>query len=316
MVTQVKDISDSGAYRPFGLYRTILALLVIPQHIGSPYLTGTAAVYTFFALSGFVIMEAADRFYTGRPLSFVINRALRIVPPFLVALAISILAYLLSDTPADLSAINVIRNIFGLLPLIEPTQSFLPYAWAIEVELYFYAVIAASLMVRVPIMGLIAVFGFLSFAIIGRPNLFVYIPFFAYGVLCYKQKWFYASIAFFCSIYVAPELFKGNGPFLTTSGVWEHVAFLTILLIAIPILARVKIKRNIARTDQQFGALSFPIYLLQHAAIIISAPLALYGYRNAALVYSITLIMAFCLDRALERPLSVLRQAVRGKKVE
>ena len=67
------------AYRPFGAFRLLLAGLVVFQHftanaapawwhdrfIGlSP---GSAAVLVFFAMSGFVIGEAADRIYHARP---------------------------------------------------------------------------------------------------------------------------------------------------------------------------------------------------------------------------------------------------------
>ena len=44
----------------------------------------------FFALSGFVIAEAADIAYRGRPVAFLGNRLLRIVPHFVLAMAMSI----------------------------------------------------------------------------------------------------------------------------------------------------------------------------------------------------------------------------------
>ena len=68
-------------YRAFGTFRLILAVMVVAQHvvwIAPPGLseilrraaTGNIAVLTFFALSGFIMAEAADQFYGGRPWAF------------------------------------------------------------------------------------------------------------------------------------------------------------------------------------------------------------------------------------------------------
>lgn len=79
------------AYRPFGAFRLALAMMVLLQH-GLLVLNsrgrelfydlelGAVAVTTFLALSGFIVAEAIDRFYAGRPLAFLANRALRVVP--------------------------------------------------------------------------------------------------------------------------------------------------------------------------------------------------------------------------------------------
>src|SRR5215475_1054417 len=68
-------------YRAFGTFRLILAVMVVAQHVVwiaptglSEILrcaaTGNIAVLTFFALSGFIMAEAADQFYGGRPWAF------------------------------------------------------------------------------------------------------------------------------------------------------------------------------------------------------------------------------------------------------
>ena len=85
-------------YRSFGGFRLLLAVLVMVQHFGAdlapaplatalaPYFTESVAVLVFFALSGFVITEAVDSVYRNRPIPFLTNRLLRIVPHFLLAL--------------------------------------------------------------------------------------------------------------------------------------------------------------------------------------------------------------------------------------
>src|SRR5690242_14321699 len=89
-------------YRPFGTLRTLLALLVLLQHVGHvgpiemqanwSWATGSVAVLVFFVLSGFVITEAAENTYWKRPLRFAANRALRIIPQYVMSLALSISA--------------------------------------------------------------------------------------------------------------------------------------------------------------------------------------------------------------------------------
>jgi peptidoglycan/LPS O-acetylase OafA/YrhL len=77
-------------YRYFGSFRLLLAMLVMEQHFVAdlapaplaialaPYAFGNVAVLVFFALSGFVITEAVDSIYRGRPGAFLTNRLLRI----------------------------------------------------------------------------------------------------------------------------------------------------------------------------------------------------------------------------------------------
>ena len=56
-----------------------------------PYEVGTIAVAVFFALSGFVICEGADVVYRDRPLAFMSNRLLRILPHFILSVTTAIL---------------------------------------------------------------------------------------------------------------------------------------------------------------------------------------------------------------------------------
>src|SRR4051812_15055840 len=92
-------------YRYFGAFRLLLAGLVMFQHFAAdlapedfarlcmPYDVGNTAVLVFFALSGFVIIEAADQVYGGKPLAFMANRLLRIMPHFILAVALSMLLH-------------------------------------------------------------------------------------------------------------------------------------------------------------------------------------------------------------------------------
>ncbi len=99
----------------------------------------------FFALSGFMIYEAAGSVYAGNPGPFLVNRLLRIAPQFLAALLISIALYAVfgwagvlqvardcarPGAGAALTAKNIALNLFGFLPFGDRAVSynFLPIA--------------------------------------------------------------------------------------------------------------------------------------------------------------------------------------------
>lgn len=160
-------------YRPLGFFRFMLASMVVLSHthilagvdvseVIAPYGLGNMAVMSFFVLSGFVIAEANFTFYSGRPGAFVINRLLRIWPPFFVALGFSILIHWSVAQYAELRFFDDIaypekifswRNItgnslyllviYGLGKLgVSPDYLFVRYAWAVVVELIFYYIFA------------------------------------------------------------------------------------------------------------------------------------------------------------------------------
>ena len=154
-------------YRLLGLPRFVLALLVLVWHAlpvagwNTPetYATdfGPVAVFVFFAISGYVIAEAAAAFYAGRPFAFLGNRLLRLWPAYLVALAAMALALLLTGwaKQGELSAANLLANAVALFPTVVITDpllglahraELLPSVWALRVEFVFYLVVAAALL--------------------------------------------------------------------------------------------------------------------------------------------------------------------------
>ncbi len=160
---------NPDAYRLFGGFRLLLALMVVVSHthrlageafsgwIGK-FGLGNMAVMTFFVLSGFVIAEANELFYNRRTGAFLINRLLRIFPPYLVALAFSILLHLgvslikplefydiIPHEELMFSWRNILRNIFALCYIysatwfnLDASYAFVRYYWAVAVELHLY----------------------------------------------------------------------------------------------------------------------------------------------------------------------------------
>lgn len=116
----------------------------------------------FFVLSGFIISEALEVFYQNRSGAFLLNRLLRLIPPYVASLIFSIATHCLlvaysepkyfdyANTPEGMfSLINLFGN--ALLPFVwygldkialEPSYPFVRYVWAVSVEWWFYVVIA------------------------------------------------------------------------------------------------------------------------------------------------------------------------------
>jgi len=141
----------------FGTYRTLLALLVVLLHFAYIPLIGEYAVFGFFALSGFLMTLIMQRNY-GYTMSgigaFAVNRFLRIYPVYWVACAVSALV-LLSLPFQQTSGWNynyfmpaTFRDWFYNLALVlsfTQKPSLVSPAWALTVELFFYACIGLGL---------------------------------------------------------------------------------------------------------------------------------------------------------------------------
>lgn len=162
-------MSDTYQYRPFGILRFILAMMVMLQHFSVdvapeyirtavfPYSPGNVAVLCFFILSGFIISDAYHHNYQGRPVDYFKNRFLRIVPAYWAALLVSVLvhAWILQHynqlTSLDRHSIewehfqihNLWKNFLYIIPPVtvnvtDVEYPFIPYAWALQTEMMFY----------------------------------------------------------------------------------------------------------------------------------------------------------------------------------
>ncbi len=171
-VSQVNKTPES-LYKMQGLYRFVLALMVLWSHSvlrffpeTSGWFTdlqlGNVAVSSFFVLSGYLMMEAITLWYADRLPNFLINRYLRIGPPLFVAAVLSIAVHFsllhsgglsagLESIPQDgISRDNALlallaplfpfdsqfAKLFSIAPA--PYYQFVRYSWAIMTELIFY----------------------------------------------------------------------------------------------------------------------------------------------------------------------------------
>jgi peptidoglycan/LPS O-acetylase OafA/YrhL len=295
----------SYQYRYFGIFRLLLAGLVMFQHFAAdlaparladammPYPVGNLAVLVFFSLSGFVITEAADCVYRDRAVAFLANRLLRIMPHFVLAVALSMLAhetFLLAEGerlwrsqpsfPADIGFAprNILLNFVGALPLSNKLidYNFLDIAWAVRVEIVFYlAIFLAVLLGRTRlgarrfgwILGcmLVLVAPLFVVTVTRGDNALMYAPYFAFGSALYfaisRCHWgllvIMLSIPAMLSQYLLNPLTVPL-PDAPPVSLWGNLAILATLMSMLTILSVVGVPK-LRRTDQVLGSFTYPL---------------------------------------------------------
>jgi peptidoglycan/LPS O-acetylase OafA/YrhL len=151
----------------FGIYRFILAFLVLVTHIGKVEIYGGFAVWGFFMLSGFLITGVLNRRYgftKAGLVEFGWSRALRLYPTYWLSTILAFLAVLVSASSINPQTINnalaipasLFDRIAGffiagntLLGLGRVGLALSPSVWAVDVEMLLY-VISAVWLSRAP----------------------------------------------------------------------------------------------------------------------------------------------------------------------
>jgi peptidoglycan/LPS O-acetylase OafA/YrhL len=145
----------------FGILRTVLALMVMCQHLLDLVPLGQYAVFCFYIISGYLmtlIMHETYGYSLKGRYYFAINRALRLYPMywFVAGLTVLLILYIGQDITRNynpslylpLSADGVYQNILMIFPSLDPIYvfpRFVPAAWALTVELVFYLLICLGI---------------------------------------------------------------------------------------------------------------------------------------------------------------------------
>ncbi len=346
------------AYRPFGAFRFGLAMMVLLQHcllllgpgareVFYDLELGSVAVTVFFALSGLIVAEAVVRFYAGRPGAFLANRVLRVVPLYLVALALTVLldAWLARhgwlvplDEPLRGSPWQGRVLLGGLLEIVPglPASrisgqafSFIPFAWTLRVEFAFYLAASAACLLlawRRPGRVLIAASICLAYGCFaafllrgaGGPLQVICIPFFVFGMGVFwcdrpgRVAAIHLAGASLCVLLAFPHFRQHGHPVLPL-----QLALLAVLCTAAMLLARVRrVSAHWRGWDRRLGELSYPIYISH--GIVLTALASLSARRGAAPyaeAVMCALVLAAGLHACVELPLRTLRTRVRGAVV-
>jgi len=348
------DPARDAAYRPFGAFRLGLAGLVLAQHcmllltpsqkLQWPVLVlGPVAVACFFALSGFIVAEALARFYLWRPLAFIGNRFLRVVPPYLLVLVLSILVQGTLYAAGRLVPLDtalhgapwqprvILAGLFEIVPGL-PTRrisgqdfSFIPYAWTLRVEFAFYLAAAAAAVWRRP--WVVAACLALAYAAFLRylfrqgegVQQILCVPFFAFGLGCFfhrrrpslPNRLNLLAVAAFVPLAFTCWTQKGH------PALGYQLACVCVLFGVFYALTCVrKVPERLRRFDKRAGDLSYPLYI-GHGLVVVTL-LSLGGPRGWPLYGAAvggSVILAACLHVAVEMPLRPLRERVRGARV-
>ena len=348
-------------YRSFGGFRLLLAVLVMVQHFGAdlapaplatalaPYLTGSVAVLVFFALSGFVITEAVDSVYRNRPIPFLTNRLLRIVPHFLLAVALSMLAHeffrlaggvrLWRSQPTfpdnSFALSNVLLNFLSILPMGRRVldYDFLTITWAVRVEMAFYLTMFCCILIgrRLPwprgfamvASGLLVLLLLLSYPIIhGKhgPDMLGSAPYFAFGGGLYfatagsRAGWLtvLASIPVMLWQFIESQMRMAPIQGIPVS-VAGNLIILIALLGSMSALAFVSIVKGRA-IDRTLGDLTYPLYLYHEDVLVVILTVTTgYAYSTLAVGFVLSFVTAAILMALVDPAVTLYRNKVRGR---
>jgi peptidoglycan/LPS O-acetylase OafA/YrhL len=327
--------------------RFALALLVVVQHFQNLLPAaqrgvfdrsgfGMIAVAIFFVISGFVVTEANAVFYRGRPRAFLVNRLIRLVPPYLAALCLTVAVHAvlgrltLWDYPGTgppITGPRLLAGVFGLLPGLQTLRGgdrfeFIPFTWSLRVEIAFYGVAFAALAAagwtgrpKTVLCGSVLA-GLAASALWltrDRPGLLSCAPMFLLGVaLCLSMR----QGGWVRGAFVAVALpLAGLG--FASWGQRGHPAaaiqapLLAVLLLLFIVLAEAQGGRW-RRLDRRLGDLSYPLYLTHYAVgigitgVFAQRGLAMFGV-GVCVSIGVAAVMAWLVDDRLVR----LRNRVR-----
>lgn len=342
-----RRIAVSGhPYRLLGSLRLFLATLVLISHT-SDYLPGfvsalglgNVGVMLFFVVSGFVICEALDLFYRHSISKFLINRALKIYPAYLMIVPIAYAARLWSGEPAPTDGFAVLVNVL-LLPAYFPQGSGLlviPFAWAVIIECQFYVVAAltfgvARLYPRLPVLPLVVLASLLLHLWIVWAGSharffggFFFSPFFVLGGILYfatvrrdRRLLLPFAAAFLLSIeaFYSYSL-RGVSPGVEGQmlGIFASTAFYAVIAGAMIGLVRCRTSEQGQRIDRRLGDLTYALYLIHQPVVFVVASFGLGGVSSAALIILASFALAGTVHLVAERPIVHLRALLRGQRL-
>jgi peptidoglycan/LPS O-acetylase OafA/YrhL len=286
----------------FGTYRILLALMVVADHYARTPFIGGYAVFGFFALSGYLMTLIMQRNYgyTMRGIAvYGLNRFLRIYPLYWISCLIGLAVLLLLD-PEDTTGVQAnffvpdnaltwAKNIFLIVSFSAP-GIIISVAWALTVELFFYACIGLGLS-RNRQLSVIWIAGSVAYTLwllgsgagfdaryhtIGAASL----PFSTGALIYHYREQLVTTLRPLSQGEYAPPLMFAliliNWAIAWKAGALESWGFYTNYLLCAAMtvcLCDRKTLRFISKqTDNRLGDLSYPIYLVHvPAAFVILA---------------------------------------------
>lgn len=275
----------------FGAFRTILACLVVLQHMWWLKYVGSFAVISFFILSGFLMTMLMDTTYRGRFKAFAINRFLRLYPMYWFTMVVTA-AMLAIGLASTRPMVGIPETLDGWMRGIlyvnywRDAPQLIPSSWAVTNEIVFYILIGLGLS-RTATRTL----AWFAISLIGTALIAEYLPRnndltyfspvaaslpFATGALAYHARDLMSDRS-------APWFAAGAGLAIAVAMVVAgaqlgYTASRMAVFIGTPVfvVAMYKISKGYTGRakvwDDRLGTLSYPIYLNHFTAAMLVVP--------------------------------------------
>jgi peptidoglycan/LPS O-acetylase OafA/YrhL len=293
---------SSTTIMPPGAFRLTLASLVFIHHL-TRLSIGSAAVNVFFVLSGYwVSMMWRDRYrHTHGPLvTYAVSRAWRLLPVFLISVAITAIGYRILDRSlVDLAEYDgpthfLFSNAF-ILGYQSLRERLVTPAWSLDVEVQFYIILPVVLIIlqRAGTLCFLIASIVLTIAanvFMGEIGLSAYFGFFALGMAASSQKpkldeqaavvVALLSLTFMAALATSP--WRGallGGTHRTPLFIYNPAVNVGLALLWTP-YALCTVTRRSAKADKLCADLSYIVYLLHWIGVVALADLAPTGARR------------------------------------
>ena len=334
------------------LLRFFLAFNVVLFHLWNSAAPGAGpvAVLGFFFISGYLITQIVREAYTmpAHAAAFVVNRALRIFPQYLMALGLGLLVIYMF--PRVASHINSYMRwplspaewwpqvaIFGQG---SSNVRVLPATWTLGTELYFYALIGLGTaqskrashilcLISLPVGALCAA-RLLPFDFYGSPigNGFVFslgsvAYFYRHAVRISTPVFGLACAAYLTHIYAIPSLEQADLDSANLAGSLLPFAALLLYIVQRPVSANAH--PAVMRVSLALGKIAYPLFLLHWTVSVVMSAWLFHGlasadmlgaweggrYFSAMLAASMACSLLFY--NLIDRPIEHVRQLIRRR---
>lgn len=313
-----------------GIYRTTLALCVVISHFGG-IRVGGLAVAAFFCLSGFLMTLLMQETYRDRIGAFALNRFLRLFPTYWAMMLLTLALILWGLTPSRrwVGIPEAETLLLDFLYIVWPLGKvhLVPSAWAVTIELLFYALIALG--ISSTKTWALAWLGFSVAAMAAINHLHS-----ADSYLTYFSP-FAGSVPFAlgATLYHFRDRFPGSGKAVIAAsalgaalftfrflnpGQIPHYLFLASMALLVVTLYHYgkKAPPMLGRIDQIIGHASYPIYLNHYAAaMLVNLVLPLHatlgvGIAVAAASVAMAAVSHLLIDSQIEKLRTAIRQRI------
>jgi peptidoglycan/LPS O-acetylase OafA/YrhL len=295
------------------------------------------------------VSSYVDSVYCNRPVPFLTNRLLRIVPHFLLAVALSMLAHEFFRLaggvrlwrsqprfPDDAFALsNVLLNFLSILPMGRRVldYDFLTITWAVRVEMAFYLTMFCCILIgrRLPwprgfavvASGLLVLLLLLSYPIIhGKhgPEMLGSAPYFAFGGGLYFATagsrtgllTVLASVPVMLWQFIESQIRMAPIQGIPVSVAGNLIIFIA-LLSSMAALAFVSIVKGRA-IDRTLGDLTYPLYLYHEDVLVVILTATMgYAYSTLAIGFLLSFATAAVLMWLVDPAVTLYRNRVRGR---